>query len=93
MSSPTGENAFLYELEIDVTAELAQAEASPPEEEAIAAPVDEWLVDPVDAERYEIGLRNLLGRSRDPGRRPRPSGPRVRAARPRCHQVAAGAWA
>jgi hypothetical protein len=61
MSTPTGENAFLYQLEIDVRADLDQAEASPPEEEAVGVPIGEWLFDPLDAERYEVGLRNPLG--------------------------------
>src|SRR5205814_10638436 len=61
MSIPTGDNAFLYELERNVRAELTQAETSPPEEEAVGVPIDEWLSDPADAQRYEVGLRNLLG--------------------------------
>jgi hypothetical protein len=27
----------------------------------VRVPVDEWLFDPADAQRYEIGLHNLLG--------------------------------
>lgn len=61
MSIPTGGNAFLYELELTVTTELTQAETNPPEEEAVGVPIDEWLSDPADAQRYEVGLRNLLG--------------------------------
>jgi hypothetical protein len=61
MSIPTGDNAFLYELELTVTTELTQAETNPPEEEAVGVPIDEWLSDPADAQRYEVGLRNLLG--------------------------------
>jgi hypothetical protein len=64
MSIPTGDNAFLYELELTVTTELTQAETNQPEEEAVGVPIDEWLSDPADAQRYEIGLRNLLGASR-----------------------------
>ena len=60
MSTPTGDNAFLSELELNVRVELAQAEASQPEKQACGVPIDEWLFDP-DAQRYEIGLRNLLG--------------------------------
>jgi hypothetical protein len=37
------------------------AETSQPEEEAVGVPIAEWLFDPVDAQRYEVGLRNLLG--------------------------------
>jgi len=61
MSTPTGDNAFLHELELNVRTELTRAETSQPEEEADLIPIDEWLVDPVDAQRYEVGLRNLLG--------------------------------
>ena len=61
MSTPTGDNAFLHALELNVRADLVQAETSQPEEEAAGVPIDEWLVDPADAQRYEVGLRNLLG--------------------------------
>jgi hypothetical protein len=61
MSIPTGDNAFLHELELHVSTELTQAETGQPEEEAVGVPIDEWLLDPTDAQRYEIGLRNLLG--------------------------------
>jgi len=60
MSTPTGDNAFLHELELNVTTELTLAETGTPEEEA-GVPVDAWLSDPADAQRYEVGLRNLLG--------------------------------
>ena len=59
MSTPTGDNAFLYELELNVRTELTLAETSRPEIEADIQTV-EWLLDP-DAQRYEIGLRALLG--------------------------------
>jgi hypothetical protein len=59
------ESAFLHGLEVEVEAELAIAESSHPEssrpEEAVGTPVAEWLVDPTDTERYEVGLRGLLG--------------------------------
>lgn len=61
MSTPHGDNAFLHGLELNVKAELTQAEASQPEEEAISVPIDEWLSDPADGERYEASLRSLLG--------------------------------
>lgn len=61
MSTPTRGNAFLRELELTVSAELTQAETSQPEEEAVTVPIDEWLSDPADDQRYEAGLRNLLG--------------------------------
>jgi hypothetical protein len=61
MSTPAGDNAFLYELELNVRAALTQAGTSRPEEEAVRIPIDEWLFDPADVQRYEIGLRALLG--------------------------------
>jgi hypothetical protein len=61
MSTPTGDNAFLHGLELNVRAELTQAEAGQPEEEAVGVPIDEWLSDPADDQRYEIALRSLLG--------------------------------
>jgi hypothetical protein len=61
MSIPTGNNAFLHELELNVRAELALAETSQPEEEAVCLPIDEWLSDPADDQRYEVSLRSLLG--------------------------------
>jgi hypothetical protein len=59
MSVPTSDNAFLAELELTVSAELAQAETGPPEEACV--PVDQWLTDPADEQRYEVGLRSLFG--------------------------------
>ncbi|MBF8185271.1 hypothetical protein ITP53_05875 [Nonomuraea sp. K274] len=60
MSASSGENDdFLYELKIEVEAEVTLAESSHPEEE-VGLPVTEWLFDPTDVEREEIGLRGLL---------------------------------
>ena len=59
MSTPTGDNAFLRELEFDVKTELTLAETSQ-DEEAVDAPIDEWLPD-TEAQRYEVRLRTLLG--------------------------------
>jgi hypothetical protein len=61
MSTPTGGHAFLRELERNVRAELALAESSAPEEEAIRVPIDEWILDPAGAARDEVSLRSLLG--------------------------------
>src|SRR6266516_2872317 len=61
MSTPIGDHAFLHELELNISTELMLAETSQPEEEAVRVPVDEWLFDPADAQRYEVGLHNLLG--------------------------------
>jgi hypothetical protein len=64
MSTPTGDNAFLHELELTVRAELTLAETSQPEEQADGIPGgipgDEWPSDP-DAQRYYVALRALLG--------------------------------
>ncbi|MET9247933.1 hypothetical protein [Nonomuraea sp. NPDC003709] len=59
MSVPSGEDDFLYELQIEVETEVTLVESSHPEEVA-ELPVTEWLFDPTDAEREEIGLRGLL---------------------------------
>ncbi|MFE9694263.1 hypothetical protein [Micromonospora sp. NPDC005806] len=59
MTTPMGDNA-LHELKAEVEAELAMAESSHPEE-AAGVPVTEWLFDPADAQREEVGLRSLLG--------------------------------
>ncbi len=60
MSTPTGDNAFLHELELTIRTELTMDETSRPEEEPHCVPYVEGLPDP-DAQRYEVGLRNLLG--------------------------------
>ena len=60
MSIPTGDNAFLHELELNVKAELTLIETSQPEEEAAGVPIDEWLSDPADDQRYEVNVRSLL---------------------------------
>lgn len=59
MSIPTSDNAFLDGLELTVSAELAQAETSQPEADFL--PIDQWLTDPADDQRYEVGLRSLFG--------------------------------
>ncbi|PZG23330.1 hypothetical protein [Nonomuraea aridisoli] len=59
MSAQSGENDFLHELEIEIEAEVALAEAGHPEEVA-DLPISDWLFDPTDVEREEIGLRGLL---------------------------------
>ena len=61
MSTLTGGNAFLHELELTVRTELTLAETGQSYEEAVAVPIDEWLSDPADDQRYEVGLRSLLG--------------------------------
>ena len=61
MNTPPGDHAFLHDLERTVSMELTLAESGPPEEQAAAVPIDEWLSDPADDERYEVTLRSLLG--------------------------------
>jgi hypothetical protein len=61
MSTPTGDNAFLHALELNVRTELALTETGQPEEEAVFVPIDEWMSDPADFPRYEASLRSLLG--------------------------------
>lgn len=58
MTNP-GEYESLHSLEVEVEAELSIAQSSFPEAFS-ATPVTEWLVDPADGERYEVGLRGLL---------------------------------
>jgi hypothetical protein len=60
MSTPTGDDAFLHELELTVKEELTIAETSLPEGQADASPGDEWPLDP-DVQRYDVVLRALLG--------------------------------
>jgi hypothetical protein len=60
MSAPTGQGDFLHELKVEVEMELTMAESSHPEE-AVNLPVAEWLFDPTDVQREEVGLRSLLG--------------------------------
>jgi len=59
MSTPTGDNAFLHELELSIRTDLTLAETSQPEEPA-DVPITEWLPD-TEEQRYEVSLRNLLG--------------------------------
>ena len=64
MSTPTGEDGSLHELEIEVREELILTESSSPEEIA-DLPVTEWLYDPADAERERTILRDLLSAVED----------------------------
>jgi hypothetical protein len=60
MSAPAGDSAFLHELELNVRTQLTLAQTSQPEEQADGEPINERLLDP-DDQRYETGLRTLLG--------------------------------
>ena len=63
MSTPAGDHAFLYELEVNVRAELTLAVTGQPEVEADGALTIESLLEE-DDQRYEIGLRALSEPSR-----------------------------
>ncbi|GAA2829891.1 hypothetical protein [Nonomuraea rubra] len=60
MTTPTGGNEFLHELEVEVRQELRVVEVSRTQN-AVDLPVTEWLIDPTDTEREEVGLRGVLG--------------------------------
>jgi hypothetical protein len=60
MSTPTGDSAFLSELEVNVKAELILVETSQPDVDADGVPTIESLLE-ADDQRYELGLRTLLG--------------------------------
>jgi hypothetical protein len=60
MGNPTDGGDVLGGLEIEVEAELKLAELSRPEQ-VMELPSAEWPFDPMDVQREEIGLRNLLG--------------------------------
>ncbi|MEV4410797.1 peroxidase family protein [Catellatospora sp. NPDC049609] len=74
MSTPTGDSAFLHQLEHDVKAELRIAENSNPEQ-AAEKPMEEWLLDPAYAQSEEVGLRSLLGAVEAIEEVPRPGRP------------------
>ncbi|MFA1545905.1 hypothetical protein [Actinomadura chokoriensis] len=61
MSTSDGDRGFEVELEVEIEAELTLVESSRAAQEAAGPPAAEWLFDPTDAERDEVGLRNLLG--------------------------------
>jgi hypothetical protein len=56
----TDESQFLHGLEIEVEAEISMVRSSNAEEVLGVSPA-EWLYDPTDVEREEVGLGNLLG--------------------------------
>jgi hypothetical protein len=53
------EKDHLHDLEVEVAAELTKAESSADGD--FAAGPAEWLVDPEEAERDQVGLQSLLG--------------------------------
>ncbi|MBO2448644.1 class I SAM-dependent methyltransferase [Actinomadura barringtoniae] len=71
MSTSTGDE-FEVEFEAEVEAELTLAESGD-QERASEIPASEWLFDPIDVEREEVELRNLLGAAGEleAGSRPR----------------------
>ena len=54
------EGPVLEELEIELQAELRIVERGRPED-VFAQPLDEWLFDPTDVERYRVGIYGLIG--------------------------------
>ena len=58
MSDPN-EYDSLHGLEIEIEAELTIVESNYPLDVS-ATPVTEWLSDPADDERYDVGLHGLL---------------------------------
>ena len=60
MNIPSRGSVSMHALDVEVAAELVMAESSHPEE-LLSMPVTEWLFDPTDVERDEVGLRVLLG--------------------------------
>jgi hypothetical protein len=54
------EGEFLHELESEVTLELGIVRSSDAPEATGESPT-EWLFDPADVEREQIGLRNIQG--------------------------------
>ncbi|GGQ30222.1 hypothetical protein [Streptosporangium pseudovulgare] len=73
MSVPSDGDDVLHELKAEVEAEVMRAEAGRPEDVS-SLPVTDWLFDPTDVEREEIGLRGLLGAIKALEDAPRPGG-------------------
>jgi hypothetical protein len=57
---PADEGQFLHRLEVEVEVEVGMAGSSHGEEALGTSPA-EWLFDPTDVEREEVGLGSLLG--------------------------------
>lgn len=76
MSTPTGgESAFLHEIEVEVREELARAETIEAATGAAEAPMEAWLSDPADDQRYEVSLHVVLGAVEAMENGSRPGGP------------------
>ncbi|MEV0619309.1 hypothetical protein AB0I81_38745 [Nonomuraea sp. NPDC050404] len=58
MSGSIGDDHSLHELKVEIEAEVTLVESSHVEE-SVNLSVTEWLFDPTEAEREEIGLRGL----------------------------------
>ena len=56
---PTDEGESLHEFQVEVEEELDIVRASHPQEALDGSPA-EWLFDPTDIEREEVGLRSVL---------------------------------
>jgi len=59
MTMPADEGEFLQEFHAEVEEELDAARSSRPAD-LVDVPPAEWLFDPTDVERQEVGLRNVL---------------------------------
>ncbi|MFB4289212.1 hypothetical protein ACBI99_16340 [Nonomuraea sp. ATR24] len=59
MSCPTDESDFLHELKVVVAIELHTADLCHSQHPR-DLPVTEWLVDPTETEREQVGLRGIL---------------------------------
>jgi hypothetical protein len=60
MTMSEDDSQLPHNLEVEVEAELALAESSGLDDGLGMSPA-EWLFDPLDVEREEVGLRSLLG--------------------------------
>jgi hypothetical protein len=60
VTPPERGDGILENLERAVCVQLSRVEAARPQEEPLLPPIQEWLFDPSDIEREEVGLRNLL---------------------------------
>jgi hypothetical protein len=54
------EPRYLREFEVEIEEELTVARSSRPEDE-FGLPPEQWQFDPIDEQREEVGLRNILG--------------------------------
>jgi hypothetical protein len=58
---PIDEGRFLAELGFEVEEELVVVQATPDGDSGFSGTPADWIFDPTDIEREEVGLRGLLG--------------------------------